>query len=82
VRRWYPRANEQSDGSNQPGKKWPSQSPSTAGVEDVGVKGIEVGEVMDQIFYVAYIIVCIGLSEPNPVFDKNLVVGQGYAYIQ
>ena len=81
LRRCSP-ADKQANASDKPGKEWPGKSSPTIGVEHVGVKGIEVGKVMDQGFYVAHVIIGIGLSKPDPVIDKNLVIRQGYAYVQ
>jgi hypothetical protein len=41
-----------------------------------------VGKIMDQIFYVAYVIIGISLPKPDPVIDKDLVIRQGYTYVQ
>ncbi len=79
--RW-PQANKPNDASDKPGEEWPSKSSSTTGVDHIGVKGIEVRKVINQIFYVTYVIIGIGLSEPDPVINKNLVIRQGHAYVQ
>ena len=82
MQSWWPQANKPNDASDKPGEEWPNKSSSTTGVEHVGVKGIKVGKVMDQNFYIAYVIIGIGLPEPYPVINKNLVIRQGYAYVQ
>jgi len=79
---WWPMANQQNDGSDKPVEKWSSNSSPATGVEHVGVKGIKVGKVMNQIFYIANVIIGISLSKPDPVIDKNLVIRKVYAYVQ
>jgi hypothetical protein len=75
-------ADKQNDASDKPGEEWSSKPSPTTGEEYVGVKGIEVGKIMDQIFYVAYVIIGISLPKPDPVIDKDLVIRQGYTYVQ
>jgi len=82
MQSWCPPTNKLNNASDKPGEEGPSKSPSTTGVEYVGVKGIEVGKVINQNFYVAYVIIGISLSKPDPVIDKNLVIRQVYAYVQ
>ena len=82
MQSWCPQANKSNNASDKPGEEWPNKSSPTTGIEHVGVKGIVVGKVMDQSFYVANVIISIGFSEPDPVIDKNVVIRQGYAYVQ
>jgi hypothetical protein len=82
MQSWRPVANKQNNGSYKPGEEGTRNPSTTPRVENVGVKGIVVGKVMNQNFYVAYVIIGISLSEPDPVIDKNLVIRQGYAYVQ
>jgi len=79
---WQPPANKPNDASDKPGEEWSNKPYTTTGVEYEGVKWIEVGKVINQDFYVAYVIISISLSEPDPVIDENLVIRQGYAYVQ
>ena len=37
---------------------------------------------MEQIFYITHVKIGIGLPEPDPVTDKDLVIRQCYPYIQ
>jgi hypothetical protein len=82
MQSWRSVANKQNNGSDKPGEEGTRNPSPTTRVEYVGVKGIVVGKVMNQNFYVAYVIIGISLSEPDPVIDKNLVIRQGYAYVQ
>ena len=79
---WCPTANKQNSASDKPVEEWSNKSRTANSVAPVGVKGIEVGEVINQNFYVTYVIIGISLSEPDPVIDKNLVIRRGYAYVQ
>jgi hypothetical protein len=81
LRRCSP-ADKQGNASDKPGKEWPGKSSPTIGVEHVGVKGIEVGKVMNHILYMTNVIIGISLPEPDPTIDENLVMRQVYAYIQ
>jgi hypothetical protein len=82
MQSWRPVANKQNNGSykrSEEGTRNPSTTPRE---ENVGVKSIEVGKVLNQNFYVAYVIIGISLSKPDPVIDKNLVIRQDYADVQ
>jgi hypothetical protein len=78
MQSWRPVANKQNNASDKPGEEGTRNPSTTPRVENVGVKGIVVGKVMNQNFYVAYVIIGISLSKPDPVIDKNLVMSQVY----
>jgi hypothetical protein len=81
MQSWCPSANKQNNASDKPVEERPIKSYTTAGEEYIRVKGIEVERVFDQNLYVAYVPIGIGLSEPDPVPNKDVLIRQGYAYV-
>jgi len=67
-------ASNQSNGGDEPGKEWPPE-PTSATIEYVGVEGIVMGKVTNENLYVAYVIIGISLSKPDPIINEDFVVG-------
>jgi hypothetical protein len=82
MQSWRSPANKQTDTSDKPGEERSNKPSATGWVAHVGIKGIEIGEVINQIFYVTYVVIGVGLSKPDPVIDENLVMGQSYTDVQ
>jgi hypothetical protein len=77
-----PPANKHNNESDKPVEERSNNSSTATWVLYIGVKRIEVGKVMNQSLYVAYVPIGISLSKPDPVVNKNLVIRQGYADVQ
>lgn len=82
MQSWWSYADKPANASDKEGEERSTKANTPTGVQHIGVKGIEVGEVVNHVLYLTDVKIGVGLAEPDPTVEESLVIRQVCAYVE